>query len=138
MIQKLVSALIIGILFTVTAHAATIEIAKPWAKAQADTSTPGGIALTIVNSGGPDKLVSIKTPVARMAQLHNSKMKHGKMRMRRKTSLDVAAKANVELKMDGLHIMLMGLKSPLAAGSTFPVTLVFEKAGAIDVKVTVK
>jgi hypothetical protein len=34
--------------------------------------------------------------------------------------------------------MLFGLKKPLVAGESFPLTLVFEKAGAVDVEVNIQ
>ena len=37
------------------------------------------------------------------------------------------------LKPGGYHIMFMELKAPLAKDAKVPVTLVFEKAGSIDV-----
>ena len=41
------------------------------------------------------------------------------------------------LKPGGYHIMLMGLKQQLKDGETFPVTLTFEKAGAVTTTVHV-
>ena len=38
------------------------------------------------------------------------------------------------LKPGGYHIMFMGLKAPIAKDSQIPVTLVFEKAGSIDIE----
>jgi copper(I)-binding protein len=46
--------------------------------------------------------------------------------------------ASVELKPGGFHIMFMGLKAPFAKDQAVPVTLVFEKAGSIDVDLTVQ
>lgn len=132
------SVILIVMTFAMPAHAAAIEISNPMAKAQTDLSAPGGIFMTIVNKGGADKLVSIKTPVAKMAQIHNSKMKMGKMRMRRKTTLSVGANSTVELVDGGLHIMLIGVKAPLKSGASFPLTLVFQNAGTIDVTVLVQ
>jgi hypothetical protein len=37
-----------------------------------------------------------------------------------------------------MHVMLMGLKAPLATGSTFPLDLRFEKSGDRKVAVTVR
>ena len=37
-----------------------------------------------------------------------------------------------------MHLMLIGLKAPLKVGESFPVTLTFEKAGAINVTVSVE
>jgi copper(I)-binding protein len=44
----------------------------------------------------------------------------------------------VTLKPGSYHVMLIGLKKPLAAGDSFPVTLKFEKAGNISITVPVK
>ena len=38
----------------------------------------------------------------------------------------------------GYHMMLVGLKKPLKEGDTFPMTLQFERAGKVDVKVYVQ
>jgi periplasmic copper chaperone A len=38
----------------------------------------------------------------------------------------------------GYHIMLMGLKQALVAGTTFPVTLTFAKAGEVTATVSVQ
>jgi hypothetical protein len=46
--------------------------------------------------------------------------------------------ATVELKPGGYHIMFMGLKAPFAKDASIPVTLVFEKAGSIDVEMKVE
>lgn len=129
---------IVAISTALPAAAGPIAIEAPSAMVQSDTSKPGGVSLTIVNSGDADTLVSISTPVAKVAQLYNNKMKRGKMRMRRKSTVDIAAKAKLTLTLEGLHIMLMGLTTPMNSGMTFPITLNFEKAGAIEVKVTVR
>ena len=40
------------------------------------------------------------------------------------------------LRPGGLHVMLTGLKAPLKRGGTFDMTLKFEKAGSLTVKVS--
>ena len=42
------------------------------------------------------------------------------------------------LKPRGYHLLLLGVKAPLAKGSTLPVTLTFEKAGAVTVEFAVE
>jgi copper(I)-binding protein len=37
----------------------------------------------------------------------------------------------------GYHLMMMGLKAPFKQGDKVPVTLVFEKAGRIEVELAV-
>jgi periplasmic copper chaperone A len=41
------------------------------------------------------------------------------------------------LKPLGKHVMLIGLKQPLKAGETLPLTLVFEKQGDVAIKAKV-
>jgi hypothetical protein len=41
-------------------------------------------------------------------------------------------------EIEALHVMLLDLKEPLKAGQKFPVTLTFEKAGAMTVQVAVQ
>jgi copper(I)-binding protein len=61
------------------------------------------------------------------------------MRMRElEKGLEIPAGATVTLKPGGYHIMVMELKAPLAKDAKVPVTLVFEKAGSIDVDLKVE
>lgn len=60
------------------------------------------------------------------------------MRMRElEGGLAIPPGATVALAPGGLHLMLMGLKTPLKQGEKVPVTLVFEKAGTIDVELAI-
>lgn len=52
----------------------------------------------------------------------------GVMKMREHGQLEISAGQTVELAPGGLHLMLMGLKKPLAAGETLTVKLTFEDA----------
>jgi periplasmic copper chaperone A len=59
------------------------------------------------------------------------------MKMSYIKAIDVPANQPVTLKPDGLHIWLAGLKQPLKAGESFPLTLNFEKAGEREVTVSI-
>ena len=62
----------------------------------------------------------------------------GVMRMREIDGIALAPKAKVQMKPGGgLHLMLIGLKEPLKEDATFPMTLEFERAGKVEVKVIV-
>ena len=54
------------------------------------------------------------------------------------SELTISAGKKVELKPGGYHLMLMGLKAPLKDGEKLPLTLKFEKAGAVVVTVNVE
>ena len=48
------------------------------------------------------------------------------------------ALAEKGLEWVGHHVMLMGLKAPLKQGESFPLTLTFERAGSVEVMVSVE
>jgi len=52
--------------------------------------------------------------------------------------LELPAGATTELKPGGYHVMFLGLKQPLAEGESYPVTLVFEKAGKLEVEMKIE
>jgi copper(I)-binding protein len=61
------------------------------------------------------------------------------MRMRElEKGLEIPAGGTVTLAPGGFHLMLIGLTAPLKAGTRVPVTLVFEKAGSIDIELDVQ
>ncbi|CAO3431109.1 copper chaperone PCu(A)C [Azospirillum doebereinerae] len=116
-----------------------VTVTAAWARAGAPAAKAGAAFLTVTNTGAEsDRLVAAQTPVADKAELHTHLMDNGVMKMRAVDSIDVAPGAPVTLKPGGLHVMLMGLKQPLTEGSRFPVTLTFDKAGAVTVEVTVQ
>jgi copper(I)-binding protein len=114
-----------------------LTIGHPWARPS--TAKTGAAYFTIANSGpGEDALVRVESAAAAKTELHEMKMDGAIMRMRAVARLPVAAGQSVTVAPGGLHVMLIGLKGPLKDGETFPMTLVFEKAGSIDVSVQVQ
>jgi periplasmic copper chaperone A len=144
MICVLASALLVSVLaFTgaATAHEhklGDLLIEKVWARASIGPAKAGAVYLTIVNTGSePDRLVGAKTQAAREAAPHVNTMVDGIMKMRPVTAIEVAPGEPTVLQPGGLHIMLIGLVSPLVEGKSFPLTLTFEKAGSIEVEVMI-
>ena len=117
-----------------------LEIGQPWARATPPTAPTGGGFLTITNKGATaDRLVAVRTPVAEQAEVHEMKMEGNVMRMRPLDGgLEIPPGATVTLAPGGLHLMLMGLRKPLVRNTQVPLTLVFEKAGSIDVDLDVE
>ncbi len=107
-----------------------IKVDHVWSRA-AMAGHEGVVYLTITNSGTPDALTAVSTPVAGMAQVHQTTNDNGVMKMRPVTSLPIGQDKAVTLAPGGYHIMLMNLKQTLKQGDSFPVTLTFAKAGPI-------
>ena len=112
-----------------------LEIATPWTRATAATAKSGGGFVTITNKGTTaDRLIAARSPASLKVEIHEMKMDGQVMRMRELANgLEIPAGATVTLKPGSFHIMFMELKSPLTKDAKVPVTLVFEKAGSIDV-----
>ena len=115
-----------------TTALAQVKIDKAWARPTVAGQQGGGAFLSIT-SASADRLISGSTPLAERFELHTMAMKGDVMEMRQVDAIELPAGQTVELKPGGLHVMFIGLKTPLKTGSKVPVTLKFEKAG--DVKV---
>jgi copper(I)-binding protein len=114
-----------------------VTVEKAWARATTPSQTVGGIFFTLTDTGAPDRLVSVSSPIATTLELHETVKDGDVMKMRPVPGLPIAAGQSVELKPGGYHVMAMGLKQPLTLGKTFPLTLTFEKAPPVTVTVTV-
>jgi len=115
-----------------------LSIDKPWARASIGQGKNAVAYLTVINHGKTaDRMLAVTTPVARKAGLHTHLMEGGMMKMRPVAAIEIKGGASMVLKPGGLHVMLMGLKAPLKAGATFPMTFTFEQAGSIEVEVHV-
>lgn len=121
----------------VSAQTGPPEIQNAWARATPGKAETGAAYLTI-QAATPDRLTALSTPVADKAELHEMTMQGGVMRMRSLAALDLPAGQAVVLKPGATHIMLVGLKQPLRAGESFPLTLEFEKAGKREVNIVVE
>ena len=113
-----------------------LTIGEPWARASAGTAA--GAFLNIRNDGEADRLIGVTSEIAGETALHESRMDGGVMQMRHVEGIAVPAHGEVALKPGGYHVMLMGLKAPLKAGDTVPLTLLFQNGGAVRVAVKVE
>ena len=103
------------------------------------TASVGAVYLSITNGGTkPDRLLALSSPIAVKVEIHRSIMAQGVMQMREVEALDCPPGVTVKIEPGALHIMLLGLTQPLAAGSSFPLSLRFRDAGVLVVQVPVK
>lgn len=135
--------LTIALFFCGTSHAAAkefkisgITIDQVWSRATPKGAKVGAGYLKITNSGSTaDRLVSAKSSVAGRVEIHTMTMDNGIMRMRRlKDGLELPPGKTVELKPGGRHLMFIELVDSLKKGQPFKATLVFEKAGEVELE----
>ena len=115
-----------------------VRVEAPWARPTVQGQAAGGGFLRIVGGATEDRLVSASAAIAGRVELHSMTMEGDVMRMRQIDNIAVPAGKTVELKPGGLHVMFMDLKTPLQTGSSFPLTLKFQKAGEVKVDVKVQ
>ena len=116
-----------------------LMIDHPWARASIGQAPNGAAYMAIMTKGDEiDRLVAVESDVAKRIELHTHLMEEGVMKMRQVEAIEVAPGEPTMLQPGGLHVMLMGLKSPLVEGESFPLTLVFENAGRVEVEVKIE
>jgi copper(I)-binding protein len=117
-----------------------LVISAPWSRATPGGAQVAGGYLTITNRGlSAERLVSFSTDLADQPEVHEMTNEGGVMKMRPLTKgLVIPAGATVKLEPGGYHLMLLKLKKPLTAGQRFKATLVFEKAGPVEVEFAVR
>lgn len=121
-----------------TGLAQAVKVENPWARPTVQGQAGGGGFLRLVGGAANDRLVAASSEMAGRVELHTMKMEGDVMRMRQVDAIEVPAGKNVDLAPGGLHLMFMDLKAPLKTGTSFPMTLRFEKAGEVQVSVKVQ
>jgi copper(I)-binding protein len=122
--------------------AQNVTVSDSWVRAavRGQMATGAFMSLTAAEA---TRLVSVASPVAGVAQIHEMKMEKDVMKMTAlPNGLELPAGKTIELKPGGYHIMLMDLKSPVTIDSTVPITLTFQNAAGhqstMELKLPVK
>ena len=140
--KTLFLAVLLGTSLLANAHdyrVGELQIEHPWSRAMPPVA-PTAAAYFVVHNGGADadRLLGVQTPVAGKAELHEHVHADGVMKMQQVQDVVVPAGGEVRFEPMGSHVMLFGLRQQARDGERFPLTLTFEKAGAIEVEVAVQ
>jgi copper(I)-binding protein len=116
--RNLVSVLVFaGLLDLRSGAACDLRVTSGWIREAPPSATTLAGYATLENSGNETlTITSITTPVAELAQLHETTLKDGMMQMRMLSSLALPAGGSVTLAPGGKHLMLTGLKRLPKAG----------------------
>jgi copper(I)-binding protein len=118
----------------------SIDISRPWARAGSATELRAAGFMTLANKGAePDRLVGAVSPLAEKIEIHGIKVVGPDIAMLPlESGVRLPADTTITLRPRGYHLLMQGLKAPLAKGQRVPVTLTFEKAGSRQVELTVE
>ena len=117
------------------AQAQGVKIEQPWIRATPKGAKVAGGFGIFVNAGPADRLLSASFPaVTGRTEIHEMAVANGVMTMRAlPKGIEIPAGGRLELKPGSYHLMLMDLKEPIVEGQKLTGTLVFEKAGPVQV-----
>ena len=133
--------LVVGAASAQTDKVGDIVVAHPWAPPMTGPKLTNSAAYMRLTDQGtkPDELISASTPVAQKVELHVFNVENGIYGMHPVHAIEVSpGAASTVLQPGGPHVMLEGLKQPLKAGETFPLSLTFKNAGQLRVAVRVE
>lgn len=123
-----------------TYRVGSLEVLQPWSQALPPNAPTVAAYFSVRNTGmADDRLVSVDSPVATEAQLHEHVGADGMMKMQQVSAMVIPAAGRVRFAPFASHVMLLGLgdRSQLVEGASFPLTLHFQRAGAVQVQVHV-
>jgi periplasmic copper chaperone A len=140
MLIGLVLSLVSGAAWAENFSVGSIEVGSPWTRATPRGAPVAAAYMAITNNGSTaDRLLSGSTNVAGRFEIHSMVTEDGVAKMRPVTGgLEIKPGSTVKLEPGSLHVMLIGLKQPIAVGARVTGTLIFERAGKLDVEFAVQ
>ncbi|MFZ9096077.1 MAG: copper chaperone PCu(A)C, partial [bacterium] len=106
--------------------ASVIQIEDPWVRAVPPNANNSAIFLDLRNESEQlRKLVEVHSEVAERVELHTTKDEDGMLRKQRLEEVLIPALETQSFHPGGIHIMLIGLRSPLEVGGVIELELVY-------------
>lgn len=105
-----------------------IDVGEGWVRASGADKT-AAVFMTISSAKDQDRLIAIEAPIADSAELRDTVTENGASKTVSVETLDIPGGATLNLRPGGRHLVLNGLKAPLAEGEAFLITFRFDKAG---------
>lgn len=136
-LAALCSLMFVGCALAPLAAAQQVQVRDAWARATAPGQKTAGVYFEIV-SPADAALVAVHTARAAKAELHETRMESGIMKMRAVGKVALPAGKAVKLAPGGLHVMLTGLARPLAENEAIPLEVTIENAAGVTSKLMVQ
>ena len=116
-----------------------IQIVGPWARATPRGANVAAGYFKITNKGTvSDRLIGGSAKVASRFEVHSMVIEDGVAKMRPvEGGLEIKPRETVELMPGSLHVMLFGVTKGIQAGQRVSGTLVFERAGKVEIEFAV-
>ena len=134
------AALALGsLLFAATTHAASLTADDPYVREVPPGSPATAAFMTLHNSGDSAvRLISADNSIAEHTELHNHVDVDGVMQMRQIEAIEVPAGGSATLAPGGLHLMMIGLQTPVSEGDQVGLSLIFDNGETLELDVPVR
>lgn len=107
-----------------------LTVVHPWVRATAPGATSASVCMGFKDVVISDRLIDARTPVAERIDMGGTGDETG-------IDFQIDAGEESALTEAGQHLKLVGLAFPLGLGTSYPLRLLFQKAGPIDALLTV-
>jgi len=104
----------------------SIEVSEAWVRPPNPATGVTAGYFILANAGGPDRLVGARAETASTAEIHESRIEDGMMRMGRLAEGAPVPRGQTRFEPGGLHLMIFDLQAQ--PGDTVRITLDFERA----------
>jgi periplasmic copper chaperone A len=115
-----------------------LNVDQPFVRLSAVSGNPSAAYFAL--NGGPvaDRLISISSPLAVRAELHDTKMEGGMMKMiPLADGIEVPAKGEIAFESGGKHVMLYDVSPKVAVGGKMPLVLTFASGAKLETQAEV-
>lgn len=139
LVATLALPLVTGDLAAQGTATSTITVRDAWVR-EAGAGRPVTAAFMVLENKGDAvrALVRGAASVGDTLELHEMKRDEGMMRMSPVPRIEVPAHGETALRPGGLHLMIFGLKAPLAAGDSVRLTLTLDDGSTLRVMAPVR
>ncbi|MGS2742154.1 copper chaperone PCu(A)C [Halomonas sp. LS-001] len=127
------------LLFAVSANADTLSIDDPYVREVPPGSPATAAFMTLHNSSDtPVSLVAAGNSITEHTEMHNHVEADGVMQMRQIETIEIPAGGETTLAPGGLHLMLIGLESPIRKGDNVSLNLTFDNGETLEFSAPVR
>ncbi len=133
----ILTVLLVAAALAARADPPALTVTDAWVRAV--PGVPAAAYMTLHNGGTQKvRVVGVRSPLAGMAMIHETRIAGGISSMRAHEPLEIAPGATVRLSPEGLHIMLSDLAHPLAVDTQVPLELLLEGGGRVALEARVR
>jgi copper(I)-binding protein len=113
-------------------YARSFKVIHPWAEPTPAGAKSAEVYMKIEQISEGDRLLSAQTSFAEKVELHAGPATTAPL-----SAIDLPPGPDIDLDAGIGYLRLVNLSAPLQWGRSYPMTLVFEKSGPVDVMISV-